>query len=415
MLHTFHARSEDDLLRTVEFSSATAKAADGFDGASGALVIGHVRVLLRNDQNGETILSLLSAEQREGVLADLKTEGTLSVMLLAPRSNWTFKPEDDRVSHQPLKQVKTPKKPLLDSFDIAGVVKYIKEKNVKRIMVMCGAGISVAAGIPDFRSPKTGIYANLQKFNLPYPEAVFTLDYLNDHPEKFYEVANSMQLWPGLFPPTHAHHFVSLLHDNNLLLRCFTQNIDSLERQAGVPEEKIIEAHGSFAAAHCMNRKCKAEVPMSQVRAIAEKGEVPRCVKCSGVVKPDVVFFGENLPDSFFRGSRIDPRSAELLIIMGTSLTVYPFASLVEMVLDNIPRIIINNTRVGGDEFIVMQDFNGRNPIEGEQPPYRDVWLDGDLQEQVQKLADAMGFGNELAERYQRQKAKVEKGKTEHK
>ena len=113
-----------------------------------------------------------------------------------------------------------------------------------------GAGISTSAGIPDFRSPGTGLYANLSRLNLPYAEAVFDIRYFRTNPEPFYTLAQEM--YPGKFRPTITHSFIALLEKKGLLLKLFTQNIDCLEREAGVPDDKIIEAHGSFAKYDCL-------------------------------------------------------------------------------------------------------------------------------------------------------------------
>jgi NAD-dependent histone deacetylase SIR2 len=112
-------------------------------------------------------------------------------------------------------------------------------------LLKTGAGISTSAGIPDFRSPETGLYANLSRLNLPYAEAVFDISYFRNNPEPFYTLAQ--ELYPGKYRPTITHSFINLLHKKGLLLKLFTQNIDCLEREAGVPAEMIIEAHGSFA------------------------------------------------------------------------------------------------------------------------------------------------------------------------
>lgn len=150
----------------------------------------------------------------------------------------------------------------LDSRSVEAVAKYIKDGRAKNIVVMVGshiqiyynpysyniktgAGISTSAGIPDFRSPDTGLYANLARLNLPYAEAVFDISYFRNNPLPFYILAH--ELYPGKYRPTISHSFINLLHKKGLLLKLFTQNIDCLEREAGVPGEKIVEAHGSFA------------------------------------------------------------------------------------------------------------------------------------------------------------------------
>jgi NAD-dependent histone deacetylase SIR2 len=144
---------------------------------------------------------------------------------------------------------------------VEALAQYIKDGRAKQIVVMVrhvslqyhtstngsktGAGISTSAGIPDFRSPETGLYANLARLNLPYAEAVFDISYFRDKPEPFYTLAQ--ELYPGKYRPTVTHSFITLLHKKGLLLKLFTQNIDCLEREAGVPGDMIIEAHGSFA------------------------------------------------------------------------------------------------------------------------------------------------------------------------
>lgn len=207
-----------------------------------------------------------------------------------------------------------------------------------------GAGISTSAGIPDFRSPDTGLYANLAKLNLPYPEAVFDISFFRNNPLPFYALAH--ELYPGKYRPTISHSFVRLLSDKGLLLKLFTQNIDCLEREAGVPGNKIIEAHGSFASQRCI--ECKTTYPEELMRETIGKREVPHCLtpECNGIVKPDIVFFGEQLPEEFHRNKSL-PSDADLCIVMGTSLTVQPFASLPNFCSENVPRLLINMERVG--------------------------------------------------------------------
>lgn len=125
------------------------------------------------------------------------------------------------------------------------VADYLRDEGgrPKRVVVMTGAGISTSAGIPDFRSPETGLYANLARLNLPYAEAIFDISYFRENPDPFYVLAK--ELYPGKFYPTIAHAFIALLDEKYMLQMLFTQNIDCLERRAGVPDEKIVEAHGT--------------------------------------------------------------------------------------------------------------------------------------------------------------------------
>eukprot|EP00466_Bigelowiella_natans_P008915 jgi/Bigna1/87574/estExt_fgenesh1_pg.C_220015 len=133
---------------------------------------------------------------------------------------------------------------LFKSYDIKGLADKIKTGKAKKIVVMVGAGISCNAGIPDFRSPGTGLYDNLQAYDLPYPEAVFDLQFFRSNPEPFYRLCK--ELWPGQYNPTSTHHFINKLHEKGLLLRCFTQNIDSLETLAGLPTEKGCRSSRQF-------------------------------------------------------------------------------------------------------------------------------------------------------------------------
>lgn len=262
----------------------------------------------------------------------------------------------------------------LVSRTLDGLAEYIKSGQVEKICVMTGAGISTSAGIPDFRSPDTGLYANLARLNLPYAEAVFDINYFKEHPEPFYTLAH--ELYPGKFRPTITHFFIRLLHNKGLLLKHFTQNIDCLDREAGVPGDKIVEAHGSFARQSCI--QCGMAYPEDELRMHVREKTIPRCHSCEGLVKPEIVFFGEQLPADFFQ-NRMLPFESDLIIVMGTSLTVQPFASLPGMVRESTPRVLINQERVGG--FGSSAD---------------DVLLIGDCDDGVRKLAEACGWLDEL-------------------
>ncbi|KAG9186139.1 NAD-dependent histone deacetylase SIR2 [Alternaria panax] len=264
----------------------------------------------------------------------------------------------------------------LEARTLEALAQYIRDGRAQKIVVMTGAGISTSAGIPDFRSPETGLYANLSRLNLPYPEAVFDIDFFRKTPEPFYALAQ--ELYPGKFRPTITHSFISLLHRKGLLLKLFTQNIDCLEREAGVPGDKIIEAHGSFASQCCID--CKKSYPKERMDEAIQNKSVPHCVdsSCNGLVKPEIVFFGEQLPSAFF-DNRSLPAQADLCIVMGTSLSVHPFASLPQLCEDETPRLLINSERVG--------DLGQRAD---------DVLLLEDCDSGVRKLAEACGWIDEL-------------------
>ena len=101
------------------------------------------------------------------------------------------------------------------------------------------------------------------------------------------------ELYPGRYRPTLTHTFVKLLADSGRLHTCFTQNIDTLERQANVPADRIVEAHGSFADQHCID--CHSAFDGAKLKAAVEKADIVRCAECGGLVKPDIVFFGESV------------------------------------------------------------------------------------------------------------------------
>lgn len=222
------------------------------------------------------------------------------------------------------------------------IVSCLKRKDAK-VGFFVGAGISTNCGIPDFRSPETGLYSNLQKLNLPYPEAVFDIEYFRKKPKAFYTLAE--ELFPGKFVPSKFHYFIRLCQDNGILKRCYTQNIDTLERIAGVEDDKVLEAHGSFSANHCID--CNSEMSKMELRRYMDMNKIPICAKCKGYVKPDIVFFGEALPSKMWDWWDEDINDIDVAIVAGTSLAVYPFASLPSEVGLKADRILINRELCG--------------------------------------------------------------------
>ena len=266
---------------------------------------------------------------------------------------------------------------------------------------MCGAGISVSAGIPDFRSPGTGLYDNLQKYDLPHPQAIFELDYFRSYPDPFYRLAS--ELWPDNYAPTPTHHFIQLLHMKGLLRRCFTQNIDSLEAAAGLPPHMIVAAHGNFDGCTCIDTG--AAVAVEELKRSLEVGKegpggwLELAARHGGLVKPDIVFFGEQLPRRFFELAQEDLPECELLIILGTSLKVHPFASLTGRVGEQCPRLLINREVVGDriDPLLEMMGLMTPEALDfSEETNYRDAFCGGDCDSGVMELAGLMGWGDDL-------------------
>eukprot|EP00986_Skeletonema_menzelii_P011639 scaffold6071_cov146-Skeletonema_menzelii.AAC.8 len=275
---------------------------------------------------------------------------------------------------------------------IKTIAKMLASKKYTKIIVLTGAGVSCNAGIPDFRTPGTGLYDNLQKYNLPFPEAVFDLGFFARNPNPFVQLAS--ELWPGLkHSPTITHSFIALLEQKGMLLRTYTQNIDMLDVLAGVSEERMIECHGHFRTASCT--RCSTPFDGEECkRIIVEEKRVPTCMSCKGHVKPDIVFFGEGLPERFHRLIKRDVRDADLLIVMGTSLMVAPVCEIPNMVRRDCPRILFNRELVG--------NFCSRGGMKSRRKSYdnseRDIFHEGDCDDSVRLLCSLLGWEEDLNE-----------------
>uniref|UniRef100_A0A0G4FZR5 Deacetylase sirtuin-type domain-containing protein n=1 Tax=Chromera velia CCMP2878 TaxID=1169474 RepID=A0A0G4FZR5_9ALVE len=339
---------------------------------------------------------------------------------------------------------------------VDALVEKIRRGDARKIMLMTGAGISCASGIPDFRTPGTGLYSQLERYALPYPEAIFDIDFFKDNPKPFCTLAK--ELFPGQFRPTKAHFFSSLLAKKGLLVRHYTQNIDNLERLAGVPGDLLVEAHGSFHDVHCT--RCRSQFPIEWYREMVVSGEIPTCdrrvarridpsseealgaarrilrsgagegeaaeaplekiVACGGLIKPDIVFFGEGLPERFWRLQKEDFQSADVLIVMGTSLQVHPFAGLVRKARPECARLLINLEAAGrckeySDEMRwdgMFGDMGGDGRAEAEggkrlprddgwfrfhlDDNYRDLFIQDTTESGIEILCHKLGWTEEL-------------------
>ena len=184
-----------------------------------------------------------------------------------------------------------------------------------RAVFFGGAGVSTESGIPDFRSVD-GLYH--QKFDYP-PETIISRSFFDRRPEEFFKFYREKMLPLG-FEPNVTHHVLARLEQEGHLAAVVTQNIDGLHQKAG--SRRVFELHGSVLRNHCM--RCGRAYPATFIR---DCPGVPRC-DCGGIVKPDVVLYEEPLDEKTLTGAVRAISRADLLIVGGTSLTVYPAAGL---------------------------------------------------------------------------------------
>jgi NAD-dependent deacetylase len=243
---------------------------------------------------------------------------------------------------------------------VARLAELVREAD--SVVALTGAGISVPSGIPDFRSPGTGIWENVN------PMEVAHIDAFQSDPERFWSFYGQRFATLRDKQPNGAHAALVELERQGKLDAVITQNIDMLHRKAGTQE--LVEVHGTIAHSSCLD--CGATYELEEARArLQADGAVPRC-DCGSPLKPDVVLFGEMLPvDAMERATALALR-ADLLLCVGSSLEVYPVAGLPGLTL-----------RAGGRVAIVTQ---GPTPLDGDA----EVKLDGDVVAELEALVAAL-------------------------
>eukprot|EP01127_Copromyxa_protea_P016438 TRINITY_DN4889_c0_g1_i14.p1 TRINITY_DN4889_c0_g1~~TRINITY_DN4889_c0_g1_i14.p1 ORF type:complete len:779 (+),score=128.09 TRINITY_DN4889_c0_g1_i14:40-2337(+) len=289
-------------------------------------------------------------------------------------------------------------KVLEQNVSVTKVAQNIREGKYNKIVVLSGAGISTSCGIADFRSPGSGIYADPKLKAILGVESIsdaFSMSAFSHNPRLFFYVLKHVfsPLAAGKYQPTTAHKMISYLHQKDLLLRNFTQNIDTLETVAGVPPEKVVEAHGSINTATCSkcSKKC---LDMDNFWKNVNEDVLPTCQFCEGILQPDIVLFGQGLPSRFFDCAD-DLKECDLLIVMGTSLKVYPFAGLVNSVRDDVPRLLFNNEAVGPFTKGVQEKIQDGGLVQvtpGAPGTYRDVAIIGDIDQAVVEFSKLCGW-----------------------
>lgn len=218
-------------------------------------------------------------------------------------------------------------------------------EETERIVFFGGAGVSTESGVPDFRG-SAGLYTHEDE-DQEDPQTVLTPGYLRQNPALFYEYYRANLLHPYA-QPNDAHEALARLEQQGKLLALVTQNIDGLHQAAG--SENVLELHGSVHRNYCV--RCGKTYSLD---AVMDCDGIPQCEKCGGLVRPDVVLYGESVDAEAFSAAEEAVYDADVLIVGGTSLTVHPASSLVEL-YEGEHLIIINETPTpydGEAEFVI--------------------------------------------------------------
>lgn len=232
----------------------------------------------------------------------------------------------------------------------------------RRAVALTGAGVSVPSGIPDFRTPETGLWAKVD------PMEVAHISVFEEDPERFWSYYRPRFQALGDKEPNRAHEALAELERRGLIEGVITQNIDRLHRAAG--SENVIEVHGSIGTSSCM--ECATAFGLGEVDALFDQRGVAICSACGGAVKPDVVLFGEMLPlEEIDRATQL-AEGADLMLCVGSSLAVHPVAGLPHLTLER-----------GGRLALVTK---GETPYDGDA----ELKLDGEVDEELSALLAAL-------------------------
>ncbi|GJQ52842.1 MAG: NAD-dependent deacetylase [Anaerolineaceae bacterium] len=209
-------------------------------------------------------------------------------------------------------------------------------RKAKRILILTGAGLSTPSGIPDFRSEGSGLWSRDE------PLEVASLNTFRTAPEKFFEWFRPLASQIFNAQPNAAHLALAELEQRDARVAIATQNIDALHQKAG--STNVFELHGSICTLSCTQCFKRYESP-SFLQAYIKSGAIPLCPSCNGILKPDVILFGEQLPQAAWNAAQRETRQADLMLVAGSSLEVLPVAGLPMQALDRgVHLVIVNNT-----------------------------------------------------------------------
>lgn len=217
-------------------------------------------------------------------------------------------------------------------------------------VALTGAGLSTPSGIPDFRSPGSGMWTDAN------PMEVASLHSFRLHPEVFYEWVKPLTRALMEAQPNPAHLALARLEAEGHLTSIITQNIDMLHERAG--SQHVLEIHGHLREVTCIH--CYRVLPAADLfRRWLTAGELPRCPTCGHAMKPNVILFGEQLPARVFTEAKLAAKQCDLMIVAGSSLEVFPAADLPLLALDHGAKLIVVNrepTYVDDRAWIVIRD-----------------------------------------------------------
>jgi NAD-dependent protein deacetylase/lipoamidase len=232
-------------------------------------------------------------------------------------------------------------------------------QKAERAVLLTGAGLSTPSGIPDFRSEGTGLWSRDE------PLEVASLNTFRTEPERFYAWFRPLAGQIFNARPNQAHLALAGLEKDGYIRSIVTQNIDMLHQKAG--SKRVVEMHGTLATLSCT--QCFQQVEAwPYLKPFVDKGEIPRCPSCGAVLKPDVILFGEQLPQKAWFEAQRDSRACDLMVVAGSSLEVLPVAGLPMQALDRGAHLVIINN----------------------SPTYLDVRADAVLQGDVAEILPAI-------------------------
>jgi NAD-dependent deacetylase len=210
-------------------------------------------------------------------------------------------------------------------------------RNARHTVILTGAGVSTPSGIPDFRSEGTGLWSRDE------PLEVASLMTFRTHPEQFFRWFRPLISQIVNARPNAAHYALAELEKQGRLQTIVTQNIDILHQKAG--SKHVIEMHGTLNTLSCT--QCfKKHSYENFLSTFVENGQIPRCPACDATLKPDVILFGEQLPQKAWYEAQHEARACDLMIVAGSSLEVLPVAGLPMQAIDRGAHLIILNNNL---------------------------------------------------------------------